>query len=648
MAGIRISGIMSGFDTESMIKDLMKAESAKLDKVKQTRQYTSWQQEGFRETINKLKTFQSNYFDVLKPTTNFTSIASFAKFSYSIKSGGVDTDKINVVANADAKMKEITIDSIDQLASKDTWTGATSGIRGIDTVNLDAATLSSDLTAAGKNLEFTLSVGSTAKVISVDPASFSDVGSLATAIDAKVQAAFGSDYAGLVSSDGSNLNFDFVGSEVKILKYGDNIESMVGLFTSDTNKSSYDYKSQSLNSLFGLTNSQLSSIQINGKNIALDETDTISKMIEKVNASDANVTLSYDTLNDKFTLKSNLEGSANNISIEDGSDAETLFSSLFGVSDLSPMIGVTGTDTSVNLPDGDVSLRSVGKNAQLSINGIDIIQSNNNFSFDGVNYSLKAISSEPIEIGIETDANSIIDNIKNFVNEYNEIVDYINGKLTEKRDYDYDPLTDEERESLSDEEITKWEEKAKQGILKGSSELSSMLTELRNAVIQPIEGVGITMAQIGISSTSYTDRGKLTIDETKLKSALENNYEDVVNLFTKQSEVRYSDSSNRNQRNSENGISNRFDDILKDYIRTTRDTDGNKGILIVKAGIENDVSQFENTFQKKLTGYDDRIADLLDYLSDKEEYYYTMFSKMESALSQMEAQSSSLLSQLGQ
>ena len=155
------------------------------------------------------------------------------------------------------------------------------------------------------------------------------------------------------------------------------------------------------------------------------------------------------------------------------------------------------------------------------------------------------------------------------------------------------------------------------------------------------------MSQIGISTTGYTDKGKLTIDETKLKSALENNYEDVVTLFTKKSSVSYSDSANRATRDSENGIATRFEDVLKDYTRTTRDSNGNKGKLIMKVGIERDTSQFSNELQKKITGYDDRIADLLEYLSNRETYYYSMFSKMESALSQMQSQSASLMSQLG-
>ena len=635
---MRISGIASGFDTDTMIKDLMKAESARVNKVKQNRQYVLWQQEGFREIINKLRTFQSNYFDVLKSNQNMTSSSSFAKFSYSVKSGGVDSTKVSVVAGAEVKSKSVTIDSIDQLASKDKWTGNTADLRGIKTGDLDIAALKTTLGA--KDLEITVSVGSNAKLISVTQAELAAIGTvdaLKTKLNEKITASFGSDYSNMATVNGSKLEFDFAGTEIKVLKYGSNAESMTGLFGADASQSSYAYQSKTIGELFGLTNATLSSVVINGKNIALDETDTISKMLTKINGSEANVLMSYDSLRDRFTMESKSEGSANNITVTDGSNAETVLSKVFGnVANL-----VDGTGAVVNIT------RNEGVNAKLSINGTSVIQSNNTFSLDGMTYTLKETSVAAINIGVTTDTTSIIDNIKNFVKEYNDIVDFVNGKLSEKRDYDFDPLTDEEKEALSEEDIEKWETKAKAGNLRGSSELSSMLTELRNALIEPIEGAGLTMSQIGISSSSYTDKGKLTIDETKLKSALENNYEDVVTLFTKKSSVSYSDNANRATRDSENGISTRFEDILKDYTRTTRDSNGNKGKLIMKVGIENDASQFSNEFQKKITGYDDRISDLLEYLSDKEDYYYTMFSKMESALSQMESQSASLMSQLG-
>ena len=631
MATMRITGIMSGFDTDTMIKDLMKAENTRVDKVKKERQYVQWQQEGFREIINKLRTFQSNYFDVLKSSTNISSASSFAKFSYSVKSGGVDTDAVSVIASASATTKNVTINSITQLASKDSWIGNESDLRGIKTQALDMGALTS-----GSNIEFSLGIGTNAETISVATTEFTDLESLKVALNDKISAAFGAEFGSVVSVKDAGLEFDFAGSELKIMKNSDSTYTMDAFFGSDAIQNSNAFKTKGIGELFGLNATQLSNIEINGKTIALDETDTIDKMIQKINASEANVTMSYDSLKDQFTLASKSEGAVNNISITGESNAEALLNGLFNTTDLIDAGGAV-----VNIT------RNEGLNANLRINDVDIVQSNNNFSLDGINYSLKETSAVAIDIGIETNTTDIIDNIKNFVKEYNEIVDFLNGKLTEKRNYDYAPLTDEEKEALTEDEIEKWEEKAKAGMMRGSSELSSMLTELRNAIIEPIEGVGISMAQIGISSGSYSDRGKLTIDETKLKSALENSYDDVVQLFSKKSEISYTDSANRATRDSENGIGARFDDILKDYTRTTRDSNGNKGRLIMKAGIENDASQFSNDFQKRISSYDDRISDLLEYLTDREDYYYTMFSKMESALSQMESQSASLMSQLG-
>lgn len=657
MADLRINGIMSGFDTETMIKDLMKAESSRVNKVKQERQYSLWQQEGFREITNKLRTFQSNYFDVLKSNQNLTSSASFGKFSYSVMSAGTASSKVTVTASAGVVNKVQTIDEITQLASKDNWIGNTANLRGIETDGFDVTTFKNAMTAAGKDAEFTMAIGSNSKVLKitqVELAGVATVDDLKNVMNTKISSAFGSDYSNVVSNVGGELKFDFAGSEVKMLTYGTNTETMTALgFVNG--QSSYGYQTKTIGTLFGLTDATLANVSINGTTIALDEDDTISKMIEKINGSAANVNMSYDTLKDRFEIESKSEGSANNVSILDGSQAETLFTKVFNVSDVVDATGnaieqISNPDFPGTSPIEFLSTglqRNEGLNAQLSINGTAITQNNNTFTMDGMTYTLNELSAGPININVTTDSTAIIDNIKNFVKEYNGIVDFINNKLTEKKNYDFKPLTDEEREALSDEDITSYETKAKSGMLKGSSELSDMLTQFRNAVIEPITDVGISMSDIGISSTGYADKGKLTIDETKLKSAIETKYDDVVNLFSKSSAIAYTDTDNKDTRYSENGIATRFDDILKDYTRLTRDASGNKGLLIVKAGIENDSSVLTNDFSTRITAFDDRISSLLEDLDSKEEYYYMMFSKMESALSQMESQSASLMSQLG-
>jgi len=118
-------------------------------------------------------------------------------------------------------------------------------------------------------------------------------------------------------------------------------------------------------------------------------------------------------------------------------------------------------------------------------------------------------------------------------------------------------------------------------------------------------------------------------------------------MFTKESDYKYEDGDNRATRYKENGLASRIEDIIKDYVRTSRDTNGRKGILIEKVGVKDDASYYSNYFTDKIGDMDDRIDSMIDFLADKENSYYMMFARMESALSQMESQYNSLLSSIG-
>ena len=255
---------------------------------------------------------------------------------------------------------------------------------------------------------------------------------------------------------------------------------------------------------------------------------------------------------------------------------------------------------------------------------------------------------DPIKIEISRDTNKIMDTIKGFVSEYNKLIEKINVKLTEKKYYDYKPMTDEEIKAVKENEAKAWKEKASSGLLRNSSELESMVSRMRTAIYETVDNAGITLDQIGItSSKNYKENGKLIIDEEKLSKALDTNYDDIVRLFSNESDKEYLDSENADERYSENGIANRLYDIIQDNVRLTRDNDGKKGILLEKAGLVGDISQVENTLQKTIDEYNTRMEDLMTLLSDKENHYYTMFSKMESALSKLQSQASSFMSQIG-
>ncbi len=628
MAVTRLTGLTSGMDTDQMVKDLMKAESARLNKVKKEQTYVSWQQEAYRDIITKVKALQSKYFDSLNPKKNISSSSAFGMFSYKISSNGVASTAVDVTANADITSKNYTIDSITQLATKDTMSGVASGMRGVTTSGFDMATFESDMNM--EDFSMSLSIAGKTKVISIAQSEYTGLTTdqFKDLLNTKITSEFGSDYTNIVSNVNGELKFDLAGSNVKVFNYTGTTSLTALGFTSG--QSNYDFSTKSIGEIFGLTDTDLTNLKVNGKTFSLSASDNYSTMMSKLNKAGLGATLSYDSMKDKFSLTSNTEGNLNNIEIESGSSTEAFFSKIFGVADFS------STDYE----------RTEGKNALLSINGVSVVQSSNTFTIDGLTYNLKETSTNPVDIAISVDKTSIIDNIKEFVTEFNKLIDDVSTKYGEKRYYDYEPLTDDERDALSDDEVTKWEEKAKSGVIRGSSELDTFITRLRNALVEPVDGVGISLSSIGITSNSYLDKGKLSIDETKLSEKLETNYDDIVNLFSQQSDQPYL-TGNSSERYKESGIGSRLNDIMNDYARTTRDDKGNKGILVNKAGVLNDSSVLTNELTKKMLDYDTRISTLEDYLSDKETYYYNMFSAMETAMSKLQSQADSLVNMLG-
>jgi flagellar capping protein FliD len=324
-----------------------------------------------------------------------------------------------------------------------------------------------------------------------------------------------------------------------------------------------------------------------------------------------------------------------------------------------------------------VGKRDMGTNLIAVINNEVFVRQSNSFHFEGMTYSFNSTFNEgavthntttnrfefditniPLEnrqdeIRIEVGKNitEIIDGIKSFVDEYNNIVDTINGLLSERRDRDFRPLSEDERRAMSEEDIKTYEAKAKLGMLSNDSDLRKLLDQMRTSLYQNVTGVGLTMSEIGITtSANWKDGGKLVINEIKLTEALENRYDQVVALFTKTSSIPATDTANRGRRQAETGIAQRLNDILNDAVRTTRDANNNKGFLIEKSGIENDSSVVQNAIQRQIDQYDKRISTLLERWYRQENAYYMMFSRMETAMGRMQAQQNSLgqiLSQQG-
>lgn len=618
---LRLTGMVSGMDTDTTVQKLIELEQVKVDRAKQDKQLLEWEREQYREIASLMKSFQSSYLDVLNPNTNFRSGSAFNLYEASISVAGASSNAVSAVTSSTSRVGHIRFAEISQLATKDTYKSDASVVGDLKSnAAVDFNNVNTEVTAGNRTMTFTLD--GTTKTITLT-GGYTSNADLVADLNTQLGNAFpsttieASESAGVISYKVKNGGVVEEGHEMSVSSASATLMTAMELTNGQSNKVGMG---QTVADVFGLSGSV--DLTINGvSDLGIESTDTIQEMMVKINSSSANVTLSYDSTLDKFTLEANSEGTTNSISF---------------------------TDTDGLLSGMKLNTHEAGKDAIFIIRtddgDIPTSRSSNTFDIDGTRITLNETSTDEVDINVQSNAEDVKDKIVKFVEEYNKLIDAINGKVNEKRYYDYKPLTDDEKKGLEEEDEKIWQDKAKSGLLRGDSALEGITSKLRVALYEAVDGVGISLKDIGITtSPDYKSKGKLLIDEAKLTEALENKPDQVIQLFTKQSDNPYLEDGTAQERFTENGLANRINDILNDNIRTTN----GKGYLIVKAGNPDSAIDTQSDLYKKLRDADEKINDLLDYLADKEARYYNQFARMEQALAQLNNQSASLLQQMG-
>jgi flagellar hook-associated protein 2 len=333
--------------------------------------------------------------------------------------------------------------------------------------------------------------------------------------------------------------------------------------------------------------------------------ESFNSVMSRVSSTTSGLTAFYDTGTDKVVFNSRYTG--NNISGDD--------------------ITLTGNFLTSALM---MTSYTEGNDASFSINGLATTRKTNTFVINGVTFNLTGTSATATDITISRNTNDIYETIKTFIDSYNETIEAINTKLTEDRDNDYKPLTDAQKEAMNESDIELWEGKARNGLLRSDSLLTRIVNTMRKSLYDQVTSVTDTshdrLTDIGITTSSfYQSRGKLVIDEAKLKEALENNFDDVVTLFTNAST-----STDNITKYEENGLMVRLYNNLVSGISD----------LTTKAGQDNSYSLFDSSLLgKEMTQLDRKISDWEDRLQDMEERYYSKFSALETAMDKMNSQS---------
>jgi len=348
---------------------------------------------------------------------------------------------------------------------------------------------------------------------------------------------------------------------------------------------------------------------INGENFSFSQDTLLNDMMSKINASDAGVKISYSSLSKGFTLTSTTTGSASKI------DIVNISGNAFTHPD---------PDNVGNTIQGAFGIEQQLKNGQdavLKINGYDVVKSSNTFTIDGITYTLKNESpSTPIDFMVDKNVDATVDKISKFVDSYNELIGKMQDMIGEKVYRDYQPLTEAQKEEMSDSEIEKWEKYAKSGMLHNDSGISGLLTKVRSALYTKVEGTGMSLADIGLTTGKYGDGAKITLNKDKLRKALENNPDAVTNMFTQTSA-----SEDKSVKFNESGLIVRISDSFLGYTEKATDVS-------------------LSTLEEQISDSKDRIEFMEDRMSERQEALYLRFSRMESALAKMNSQAGWLAS----
>ena len=278
-----------------------------------------------------------------------------------------------------------------------------------------------------------------------------------------------------------------------------------------------------------------------------------------------------------------------------------------------------------------------------------LTRSSNSFNLDGLTVNVKGTFEakpkdgegdyEPITFNTTTDSDKIVEAIRSFVDDYNEMITelksaYSTQPLTNSNKQRYEPLTAEQEEQYSESELAAYNEKAKTGILFGDTTLSSFYSKMLNA-IQPGGTDGQTLREIGIGTSYSNGLTTLSLDEDKLRAALDSDPDKVKNAFTKTKEGG----------SSGDGLMQTLQNTLNTYVKTTGEP---KGVLITRAGsVKAPTSLNSNTLKSQMDSLDSQIERWQDKMSDQIDRYTTQFSRLEQLIAEMNSQASAFSGLMG-
>lgn len=567
---MRVSGINSGLDTDSIVQELVSAYNTKTEKYQKEQTKLSWKQEIWKGLNTKVYSLYNNVGKL-----RFSSAYSTKKTTSS------DTTKATVSASSNA-------------------------VNGTQKLHVLATAQSGYLTGGKLSLreEVTDADGTT---------KLQDVKGAVKAETKLSELGFTGDEASL-NINTTDEDGNAVTKTVSLTK-GSTIQDVVNAL-----------KDNGLNASFDANNGRIFvSSKNTGKAADFSLSSATTKLVEKKDA-DGNV---IKDSNGKPEMESvTLSGEEQVASKK--------------------LIGLLGLDTDSSNTYGNKAAKIDGRDAVIALNGVKYTNTTNDFAINGLNISVNGVTddvadpdstdlsslndSTAISINTTTDSQGIYDTVKDFLTEYNNIINEITKLYNADSAGSYEPLTDDEKDKMSDTEIEKWETKIKDSLLRRDSSLSSVMNTMMTSMSQPIEinGKSYSLSSFGIQTLRYlnaaeNEQNAYHIDgdeddentsgnQDKLMAAITSDPDTVIEFMKQLSTNLYKSIDDQMQSN----------DLRSRY------------------KIYND-----KEMDKQYTNLTKTIKEWESKVSDKEDYYYKKFSNMETALAKLQSQTSSISSMLG-
>ncbi|MEG0097705.1 MAG: flagellar filament capping protein FliD, partial [Cetobacterium sp.] len=339
-------------------------------------------------------------------------------------------------------------------------------------------------------------------------------------------------------------------------------------------------------------------LDADGNKIIKEPADTVESLTKKINdASNGEFKASYSEMTGTFSIESSKTGVNAKLEIVDSVNTDTLSNALSFLEIKDP---ATGTNAEIKV------MLNNGKPPKT------LDEESNSFSIDGINYNVNSIGTA--ELTSKQDVEPVVTNMKKFVEDYNKIMDKVYNLMTEKTNKDYPPLTEAQKEDMSDEEIEKWDKKAKVGLLRNDSDMRSFMDHMQNAIfgenVQFLNEAGLT------SNEDYTKKGQLSLNEDKFRKALQNDGDKVYKAFTK----------------DKNGMLEKMKDTMYDYVGSST------SVFAKKAGLEKTSSVVKNFYSEELKRQEDIIKKLQRKMDNKESRLYKQFGQLEASMNKLNSQ----------